>query len=68
MPQYASQAMTNNLLGAALALVGLVGPLLAALLMPASSLTVILSSVTGRTFGARSAPLEASRERRGAWK
>jgi len=44
-----------NLLGASLALVGLVGPLLAALLMPVSSLTVILSSVLGRSFGARRA-------------
>jgi P-type Cu2+ transporter len=39
----------------ALALAGLVGPLLAAVLMPVSSLTVILSSAITRTF-ARSGP------------
>jgi len=43
-------SLLYNLVGATLALVGLVGPLLAALLMPVSSLTVILSSVLGRSF------------------
>jgi Cu2+-exporting ATPase len=45
----------------ALAIAGLVGPLVAALLMPASSLTVILSSVLTRTF----APPGAGRRRLG---
>ena len=38
--------------GAALALAGLVGPLLAAVLMPASSLSVVLSSALSRPFPA----------------
>ena len=45
-------SLLYNLVGATLALVGLVGPLLAALLMPVSSLTVILSSVLGRSYRA----------------
>jgi len=45
-------SLCYNAAGATLALVGLVGPLLAALLMPVSSLTVIFSSVLGRSFGA----------------
>ena len=43
-------SLVYNIAGATLALLGLVGPLVAALLMPVSSLTVILSSATGRTF------------------
>jgi Cu2+-exporting ATPase len=43
-------SLVYNLVGASLAIAGIVGPLLAALLMPASSLTVILSSAVGRTF------------------
>ncbi len=43
-------SLLYNVVGASLALLGLVGPLLAALLMPISSLTVIGSSVIGRTF------------------
>lgn len=39
-----------NVIGVCLALLGLVGPLLAAVLMPLSSLTVISSSVLARTF------------------
>ena len=46
-------SLLYNITGAALALFGLVGPLLAALLMPVSSLTVILSSASGRTFQQR---------------
>jgi Cu2+-exporting ATPase len=42
-----------NLVFASLALAGLVGPLAAALLMPASSLTVVLSSVLAPSFGGR---------------
>jgi len=48
----------------ALAMAGLVGPLLAAVLMPVSSLTVVLSSAFTRTFalaGVRSARTDASR-------
>ena len=53
-------SLVYNLIGAGLALVGLVGPLLAAALMPISSLTVILSSALSRTFTAprRVPPLE----------
>jgi len=43
-------SLVYNLIGATLAIVGLVGPLLAAVLMPISSLTVILSSALSRTF------------------
>ena len=45
----------------ALALLGLVGPLLAAVLMPVSSLTVVLSSALTRTFAA---PADAPRRAR----
>jgi Cu2+-exporting ATPase len=48
-------SLAYNLTGAALAISGLVGPLLAAVLMPTSSLTVILSSVLGRPFAPRPA-------------
>jgi Cu2+-exporting ATPase len=43
-------SLVYNLIGAGLAIVGLVGPLLAAVLMPISSLTVILSSAVVRSF------------------
>ncbi len=43
-------SLLYNLAGASLALAGLVGPLLAAVLMPISSLTVILSSALTPTF------------------
>ncbi len=43
-------SLIYNIAGATLALIGLVGPLLAAVLMPLSSLTVILSSVLARSF------------------
>ena len=47
-------SLLYNVAGATLALLGLVGPLLAAVLMPASSLSVVLSSAFSRTFpGAR---------------
>jgi len=49
-------SLAYNLIGATLALIGLVGPLLAAVLMPISSLTVILSSALARTFPARRRP------------
>ena len=44
-------SLAYNVAGAALALSGVVGPLFAALMMPISSLTVVLSSAFGRTFG-----------------
>jgi Cu2+-exporting ATPase len=44
-------SLVYNVVGASLALLGLVGPLLAAVLMPISSLTVIGSSVLQRSFG-----------------
>ncbi|MBW2456625.1 MAG: heavy metal translocating P-type ATPase, partial [Deltaproteobacteria bacterium] len=44
-------SLIYNMAGATLAILGLVGPLLAAILMPISSLTVILSSVLARPFG-----------------
>ena len=43
-------SLIYNVSVSALALAGLVGPLLAAVLMPLSSLTVVLSSSFGRTF------------------
>jgi Cu2+-exporting ATPase len=43
-------SVAYNAFGATLALMGLVGPLLAAVLMPVSSLTVTLSSALSRTF------------------
>ncbi|MFA6109246.1 MAG: heavy metal translocating P-type ATPase, partial [Candidatus Latescibacterota bacterium] len=49
-------SLAYNLIGAGLALAGLVGPLLAAVLMPISSLTVILSSALSRTFPSRRGP------------
>jgi Cu2+-exporting ATPase len=44
-------SLVYNLAGASLAMAGLISPLLAAILMPASSLTVITSSYRARTFG-----------------
>jgi Cu2+-exporting ATPase len=41
-----------NLVGVALAMAGLIGPLLAAVLMPLSSITVVTSSFRSRTFDA----------------
>ncbi len=41
-----------NLVGVALALTGVIGPLLAAVLMPLSSITVVTSSFRSRTFDA----------------
>ena len=43
-------SLCYNFFGIFLAMSGLVGPLVAAVLMPLSSLTVILSSIAGRTF------------------
>ena len=43
-------SLIYNIAGAALAMFGVINPLIAALLMPASSLTVVLSSWRARTF------------------
>ena len=43
-------SLAYNVAGAALAMTGSINPLMAALLMPASSLTVVLSSWRARTF------------------
>lgn len=45
-----------NVLAAALAILGVLNPLIAAILMPVSSLTVLASSFRVRTFGARPCP------------
>jgi len=45
-------SLLYNVAGAALAMSGRIDPLLAAILMPASSLTVVLASWHGRTFDA----------------
>ncbi len=45
-------SLLYNVAGAALAMSGRIDPLLAAILMPASSLTVVLASWRGRTFDA----------------
>ncbi len=47
-------SLVYNVAGASLALLGLVGPLLAAVLMPVSSLSVVLSSAFSRPFPAPS--------------
>jgi Cu2+-exporting ATPase len=46
-------AIAYNALAAALSLTGLINPLIAAILMPASSLTVLTLSFRARTFGDR---------------
>jgi len=46
-------SLVYNAVGATLAVTGVINPLIAAVLMPASSLTVILASWLGRTFEAR---------------
>jgi Cu2+-exporting ATPase len=43
-------ALAYNALGVTLAMLGVLSPLVAALMMPASSLTVVLTSWLGRTF------------------
>ncbi len=49
-------SIAYNLLGATLALFGVLDPLIAAVLMPMSSLSVVFSSWRGRTFDAPVAP------------
>lgn len=46
-------SLCYNLLGVALAMTGVINPLIAAIMMPVSSLTVVLGSWLGRTFIAR---------------
>jgi P-type Cu2+ transporter len=46
-------SLVYNVIGAGLAVTGLIGPLIAAILMPISSLTVVTSSFRARTFGGR---------------
>jgi len=57
-------SLAYNAAAAALALAGLIDPLLAAILMPASSITVVVASWLGRTFDAgAAAPLGTGEER-----
>jgi cation transport ATPase len=43
-------SLAYNVAGVALAATGVINPLIAAVLMPASSLTVLLTAWRGRTF------------------
>jgi Cu2+-exporting ATPase len=43
-------ALTYNIIGVVLAMTGVISPLIAAIMMPLSSLTVVLGSWLGRTF------------------
>ncbi len=45
-------SLVYNLIGVALAMSGVISPLIAAIMMPASSLTVVLGSWLGKTFDA----------------
>ncbi len=56
-------ALGYNLVGVSLAVTGTISPLIAALMMPASSLTVVLASWLGRTF---EAPARAAESLTGA--
>ena len=49
-------SIAYNVLGATLALLGILDPLIAAVLMPMSSLSVVLGSWRGRTFDVEAAP------------
>ncbi len=55
-----SFSLIYNLVGATLAITGLLTPLWAAVLMPLSSITVITSSYRARTFGGTSCPSSTS--------
>jgi cation transport ATPase len=52
--RYLGFSLVYNAGASALAIAGMVGPLLAAVLMPISSLAVVLSSAFGRSFAIRS--------------
>ncbi len=54
-------ALAYNMLGVSLAVLGVISPLIAAIMMPASSLTVVLGSWLGRTFDAPAVPAATSR-------
>jgi Cu2+-exporting ATPase len=43
-------SLVYNVIGATLAMTGVINPLIAAIMMPASSLTVVLGSRLGKTF------------------
>ena len=47
-------SLLYNVVGLSLAVSGVISPLLAAIIMPASSLTVVSNAYRSRTFGARS--------------
>ncbi len=49
-------SLTYNVVGSALAMAGLINPLVAAVLMPLSSLTVIVNSYRSRTFAPKAKP------------
>ena len=49
-------SLAYNAIGASLAVAGLLTPLIAAVLMPLSSLTVVIASWHGRTFARSDAP------------
>jgi Cu2+-exporting ATPase len=53
-------ALAYNAVGIALAMTGVLSPLIAAILMPASSLTVVSASWLGRSFGPATAGREAA--------
>lgn len=55
-------SLVYNILGATLAMTGIINPLIAAIMMPVSSLTVVLGSWMGRTFELPKAQSTASHE------
>jgi Cu2+-exporting ATPase len=58
-------SLIYNVIGASLAIAGVLTPLIAAVLMPASSLTVLVASWRSRTFDP---PADASRDRVRRWR
>jgi len=57
-------SLCYNVIGATLAVIGVINPLIAALLMPASSITVIVSSYRARLFGEKEEPGSGTKPRR----